>query len=144
MTNLNLLNAKLNLLDSQIQSKESQLKSLVDDLQQSESDMMVYGSMSTQLSQLSTQVNQTREFLDGAGELSKGINRQICGLEHRKRNSIKLLELISDVTELDGCLRKVREALEEPQDIEVATQYLSKCMVLVGVITPNRFPKQNL
>lgn len=63
------------------------------------------------------------------------LNLQINSLEQRKNTATQCIELMTDLRELDASVKMVQRALDT-LDIETASHFFGKVIMLVNVIQP--------
>ena len=102
--------------------------------------------LNTQLSQLKVKIDKSKTYLDQSNHLSHIINSDISSLEKRKNQAKSTLDLYTDIIELRGSIKMVKEALEKYEtntvggvkgsleNLEMAAHFTSKSMSLLQVI----------
>ena len=103
--------------------------------------------LNTQLSQLKVKIDNSRTYLDQSNHLSHIINSDISSLEERKNQAKSTLDLYTDIVELRGSIKMVKQTLAqveaEEQDgadlgnlenLEMAAHFTTKSISLMQVI----------
>ena len=88
-------------------------------------------------------IDKSKNYLDQSNHLSHIINSDISSLETRKNQAKSTLDLYTDIIELRGSIKMVKEALASVEQnsihgsldkLEMAAHFTSKSMSLMQVI----------